>query len=92
MINELLEKDIKIARDACLILYPMFNSFSENRKNALIDFLFNVGLGGAKKFKNTNKYINMGFWAQAAKNLKKSLWHRQVKKRGTEIVNLISKG
>lgn len=92
MVNELLENDIKIAKDACLRLYPRFNSFTENRKNALIDFLFNVGIGTAKKFERTNQYINMGFWTQAANNLKKSLWYRQVKKRGIEIVDLISRG
>lgn len=92
MINELLEKDIEIAKASCLLLYPRFNSFTENRKSALIDFLFNVGIGTAKKFVRTNKYINMGFWIQAAKSLEKSLWYRQVKKRGIEIVNLISRG
>ena len=92
MIDRLFDGDVSIAKRDCLLLYPNFNNFSEARQNALIDFLFNVGHTTAKTFKNTNKLINEGKWKEAAENMEKSLWYKQVKSRGEDIVNMIEEG
>jgi len=89
MVEILYQIDLEIAIHGCLRLYPKFKTFTEGRRNALINFLFNVGIGTAKTFVNTNRYINNGFWEQASLNMKKSKWFKQVKSRGVEIVNLI---
>lgn len=92
MIDQLLDADILIATKDCKKLYPGFDSFSEKRQAALIDFLFNVGIGTASDFKQTNRYINAGLWDNAAANMKQSKWYRQVGFRGVEIVKMIKEG
>lgn len=92
MIDFLLEMDIAIAADDCRDLYPSFDSFTDNRQMALIDFLFNVGRSTASTFKNTNRAINEERWDDAANNFEKSLWYKQVKNRAKEIVGMIRNG
>lgn len=78
MITELFAQDISDAISDCTRLYPSFNTFSENRKIALIDFIFNVGPGNATKFKVMNRAINAGAWELAAEALSQSLYWRQL--------------
>lgn len=92
MADQLLEQDIIIASDNCHKLYRDFDNFSERRRWALIDFMFNVGLRVARTFENTNRAINRGDWEGAAKGFEKSLWFRQVSHRGPEIVSMIREG
>ena len=92
MSERLLDISIATARRNCLELFPNFKTFSENRQNALIDFVFNVGLGTALKFKNTLTFIRTGAWDLAASNMAKSKWYGQVGSRGKEIVKMIKEG
>lgn len=92
MAEALLSADIDNAVKDCRKLYPNFNGFSQRRKDALTDFLFNVGIGTAREFKNTNKYINLEQWDKAAVNMGMSKWFSQVKSRGPEIVQMIREG
>lgn len=92
MIDELLDEDVAVATAYCEKLYPLFDTFSDNRQMALIDFIFNVGYGTAKTFVNTNKAINDERWEDAADNFEKSLWYKQVKGRAKEIVEMIRYG
>jgi lysozyme len=78
MINNLFAADVMDAVSACMKLYPQFNTFTEDRRLALVDFLFNVGIGTAQKFKNTNAAINGGNWTKAAEGIKASLYYRQL--------------
>ena len=90
--NQLLETDIQIAVDACKKLYSKFDLFSLNRQDALIDFVFNVGIGKAKQFKETNKFINNGQWAEASREIKNSVWYTQVGDRAKEISMMLYTG
>ena len=92
MSERLLDLSIAAARRNCLELFPNFKTFSENRQNALIDFVFNVGLGTALKFKNTLTFIRTGAWDLAAANMAKSRWYEQVGSRAKEIVKMIKEG
>jgi len=78
MIDRIFAADVMEAMSACMKLYPQFNSFSEGRKIALIDFLFNVGIGTAQEFKSTNRAINGGNWEAAAENIRHSLYWKQL--------------
>ncbi|MDD5774370.1 MAG: glycoside hydrolase family protein [Candidatus Omnitrophica bacterium] len=78
MIDRLLNISIEAATHHCRNIYPQFDSFSENRRFALIDFIFNVGVGTALKFVNTNKAIREGRWKDAANSIKKSLYFKQL--------------
>lgn len=92
MVMELLNRDIEVAIEDCRHLYHRFDYFSENRRNALVDFLFNVGFQTAKKFVNANKAINEERWEDAAWELTDSLWYRQVGMRSREIVRMVREG
>lgn len=78
MIDSLFASDVMDAMRACTELYPQFNTFTEARKIALIDFVFNVGIGTANEFKATNRAINGGNWEAAAEGIRKSLYYRQL--------------
>ena len=94
MAERLLDADIKIARDSCKALFRNFDAFSENRQNALIDFVFNVGITTARKFKNTIAAIqeSENAWCRAALEFKNSKWFSQVGNRSVEICEMIMNG
>ncbi len=92
MVDILFDIDSQNAMNDCRKLYPSFDSFSDNRQMALIDFLFNVGYVTARTFKNTNKAINEERWEDAGNNFINSLWYKQVGNRGKDIVSLIKEG
>jgi len=78
MINRLLDISIETATNNCRGVFKGFDSFSENRRFALIDFMFNLGVTRELKFKNTNKAINEGRWHDAANGIKHSAYWRQL--------------
>ncbi len=92
MVESLLTNDIAVAQAACLRLYPDFNNFSLRVRDALLDFVFNVGEGTAKKFVKANQAINSKDWRKAAEELQNSVWFKQVGIRALDIINAIRKG
>ena len=78
MIDRLFTRSLSDAVDACIRQYPGFNLFSENRRLALVDFMFNLGPSRVRKFQNTNRAINEGRWADAAEGIRKSLYWKQL--------------
>jgi lysozyme len=92
MVDKLLDSDIAMALAACKRLYPEFDGFSEQRQNALQDWLFNIGEGTARKFQVTNRAINEGRWDDAAQGMTNSRWFKQVGNRSKEIVAMIKEG
>lgn len=61
----------------------------ENRKNAIIDLCFNMGINRLLEFKKTLAAITNKDWKTAADNLIDSKWYTQVGDRGDRIVKLI---
>ena len=92
MIMELLEKDIDKAELGTRKLFENFNDFSENRKVALVDLVFNMGVGGLSKFFGTLAAIRSGQWSTAGECLRNSKWYKQVGTRGPKVVRLIVEG
>lgn len=92
MSNELLHQDILAAEAGCMLLFPDFYNFAPARRNALVDFVFNVGLGTARKFKKTVAAICLGDWDTAADEMENSSWYRQVGGRAREICEMIKNG
>lgn len=76
----------------CKKLFPNYDLFSPNRKIALTDFVFQVGLTTAREFKNTIKAINEGKWQEACNRMMKSKWFNQVRNRAQRVLNLIMEG
>ena len=92
MAEELLTLSIDMAVLQCKSLYVGFDTFSERRRNALIDFVFNVGVGTAIKFTKMRNAIIKQDWNKAADEMVNSAWYTQVGNRGPEIVGMIREG
>jgi len=92
MAERLLNISITVATDDCRAIYPGFDVFSEARRFALIDFMFNLGSTKALKFKKTLAAIEAGDWQRAADELVDSDWFKQVGNRGPEIVGMVRVG
>lgn len=54
-------------------------------KTVLINMYFNLGKAGLLGFRNTLRYISARNYKQAATNMLKSLWARQVGRRAREL-------
>lgn len=87
------EKDFAIAvKDAASVFPGQWESFSPNVKLAITDMVFNLGIGGFKKFKNTIALIAAHKFQQAADNAMKSLWAKQVPNRAQRTTDKLRKG
>lgn len=92
MVDELLETDILHATADCCVLFPGFDSFSERRKMALVDFVFQLGFNRARKFIHSIACINIGRWEKAGEQMRKSAWAEQTPNRAMEIISMIEEG
>ena len=92
MVDELLETDILHATADCCVLFPGFDSFSERRKMALVDFVFQLGFNRARKFIHSIACINIGRWEKAGEQMRKSRWAGQTPNRAIEIISMIEEG
>jgi lysozyme len=86
-----LDEDVATAESDCRKLFgdALFDSWSENRRLGWVNFLFNVGINTALKFKWTLKHATAQDWRKVRMHLESSLWFRQVKTRGPKVVALI---
>lgn len=92
MVNQLLSLSIGFATSAAEDLFPEFETFSEDRQFALIDFCFQLGKRGASKFVHAVAAINTGRWKDAAKEMRNSDWFHQTPNRAHEICDIIEEG
>ena len=67
-------------------LVPELDDLHTIARRVLIDLCFNMGYVTLSKFKNTLAAFRRADYAAAADGLEKSLWYKQVKTRGREIV------
>ena len=78
MADHLLTISIDMAERDCRGIYPGFDRFSEARRAALINFLFNLGSTRALKFKKMRKAIEAEDWEEAANQVNDSDYWRQL--------------
>lgn len=91
MIDRLFFLSVSNAIKDCHKLFPDFDKFSENRRMALVDFLFNLGFKRASGFRHMIAAVNTGRWQDAAKEMLNSTWATQVQKeRVDDLINLIT--
>ena len=90
--EELLTISAKRAQDQCRTIYTGYDSSTQNRQDALADFVFNLGIGTARKFRKATQAINEGRWSDAADEMMDSKWYRQVPNRARVIVRMIREG
>lgn len=88
----LLVHDMERAMTDIKRIFPDFSTFSKNRKNALTDMMFNLGMSRFLKFRKMIDAILNGNWPMASNEAQDSRWFVQVGNRGTEIVRLLING
>ena len=69
-----------------------FTSLSDNRKAALIDMAYNLGVDGFMQFHTTIRHLTRQEWTQAAAAMKASRWAAQVGDRAVELAGIVAKG
>jgi GH24 family phage-related lysozyme (muramidase) len=68
----------------------VFQNLSDTRKGALVDMVFNMGLGGVQSFKNSLRLMSEGNFSEAAKSILRSKYATQVGERAERIANIIN--
>lgn len=76
--ERLLSDDIRMATQDCQRIFLGFDTFSDRRKEALIDMIFNMGAAGVGKFKKMIKAIGNGDWNEAAHQVNDSEYWREL--------------
>ena len=87
----MLQNDIKRAKDS-LKQYEFWGWLDEVRKEALTDFMFNVGAGTFAKFKNMIAALEASDFERAASELLDSRYAKQVGRRAETIASMIRTG
>lgn len=85
----MLDEDIQRAYYDIVSIFPGFCFFTEGRRNALIDMMFNLGKKRFLKFKKMIERIEMDDWDGAAKEAEDSKWFKQVGNRAVMDVSLL---
>jgi lysozyme len=90
-IQYLLNNDIKNKTDDCRKLFTDFDSFSQSRREALIELMFNIGYSKFKTYDRIIAQINKQDWNGVQANIKGwSRWIAQVKEaRANRIINAL---
>jgi lysozyme len=91
-IDFLLLNDIIRTKDMMDSYLPWHTDLDEVRQEALINFVFNVGIGTAQKFKNAMTSLEEGDYDSAAEHMLDSAWARQVGDRAIEVTDMIKTG
>ena len=88
----LLESDIMRTGSDLDKAIPWWKDLDEVRQRAVLNWTFNVGIGGLSTFTNAIKYLNVGMYDAAAKEMLNSLWSHQVGPRADRLAEMIRTG
>lgn len=88
----LLLNDIEEAKRQLLHHMPWTQQLDEVRFSALLNFVFNVGIGTALKFVNAMAQLKDENYATAAEELLDSRWAKQVGNRAKEVAEQLRTG
>lgn len=88
----MLAEDVSEAIGNVKRVFPQMDSFSEQRQVALIDMMFNLGMGTFLTFKNMIACVEIGDWEEASRQVANSLYAKQVGPRAVEVVKMLREG
>jgi len=91
-IDMLLLNDIVRTKELMDDYIPWHSDLDEVRQEALINFVFNVGIGTTMKFKNAMAALEEHDYDTAATEMLDSNWAKQVGSRAIEITQMIKTG
>ncbi len=92
IIYMLLDRSIQKATNDLNRYLPWTATLDWPRKSVLIDMIFNMGIGTVLKFHLTLDHIKHGEYREAAKEMRNSLWYRQVKIRAENLCRIMETG
>ena len=85
----LMRNDIKRIREDLSGRLTCWGALSEERKDVLINMAFNMGIVGLMRFKKMLAHIAAEHYAEAAEEMLKSVWARQVGNRAKELAKIM---
>lgn len=88
----LLRNDIERVIKDCKKKIPFWSQLDDERKYALIDLTFQLGIGGVLKFKNMLASMGVGNWKDAAEHCLDSKYAQQTPTRAKRIARTIETG
>jgi len=91
-VDKLFEITVKEAEEGAEKSLKNYDKLNDARKAAVIDMVFNLGVKGFRKFKDTRKAIENEDWEHIRKYLKDSVWWRQVGRRARNIAKILEEG
>jgi len=91
-IDMLLLNDIVRTKELMDDYIPWHRDLDEVRQEALINFVFNVGIGTTMKFKNAMAALEEHDYDTAATEMLDSNWAKQVGSRAKEVTQMIKTG
>lgn len=93
--EKIFASDVSVAEKGILgnsVLAPVYKSLDDERKKALINMVFQMGVLGVAGFKNSMRLLLDKKWNDAAVNLKQSKWYKQTTNRATRVISVFEKG
>ena len=91
-IDMLLLNDIVRTKELMDDYIPWHSDLDKVRQEALINFVFNVGIGTTMKFKNAMAALEAHDYDTAAAEMLDSNWAKQVGNRAIEVTEMIKTG
>lgn len=88
----MLVHDMETALKEVYGFFPNIYGYSADRRAALVDMVFNLGLTSFRTFVKMIEAIREENWERAAAEAKDSEWYRQVGSRGEEVVQMLLNG
>lgn len=85
-------KDLEISQNDCLRKIPFYTALDKERKYALLDMCFNMGIKRLLKFKKMLSAMGVGDWEWAYRECLDSDYARQTGKRAKRIAETIRTG
>jgi lysozyme len=85
----LLEGCLNLAELDAIRSFPWYRGLSDNRKAAILNMLYNLGLRKFTGFKKTIGYLSKRLYKEAAIEMLDSKWARQVGNRAIRISQII---
>lgn len=84
-IEYLLDNDIDKVINQTIREFDWYDDLSDIRQEVILNMIFNLGLGGMKKFKNMITALKRHNWEDASREMLDSKWSGQVGQRAIRL-------
>lgn len=81
------EHDVNHAIEGAKSIFKSFDDMPEDVQQVVVNMVFNLGATGLSVFKKFIAAVKAGNWAQAAEEMKDSIWYTQTGCRSRRLYN-----